>query len=91
MRVVNSIIALGVTAAFLGGAAVALLISAPLHAVPIYVCFVATFLALLACLLCACSIMIATARRERLSVERIIDLTVDRMLHRRGLEVVDDA
>ena len=84
----KAIILLGVAAAFLGGAAVALLIS---YALPdsLYVCFVATFIALLACLLACWAIMLDATRRERVTVERVVDLTVDRMLKRRGLEVVD--
>lgn len=81
---------LGSAASFFFGIAVALLASYPFGANSIYACFVALFFALAACITAAWMIVSECTRRERVRAERIIDLTVDRMLKRRGLELVDE-
>jgi hypothetical protein len=91
LPIVKTIISLGIGAAFLAGVSLALLVSYAL--VPntsMFVCFVALFIALAALLLGGWAIVLDATRRERLTVERIIDLTVDQLLRRRGLKVVDD-
>lgn len=79
---------LGISAAFLAGAAVALLASYPLPAHSIYLCFWAVFLGMAACVLTALAVVLHATHKQRVSVERVVDLTVDRMLQQRGLEVV---
>ena len=86
----SHICVLGGAAAFLGGAAVALLASYPIQDNSGYVGFIALFLAVVASLLAAWAIALYTTHNERVHAERIIDLTVDQILRKRGLEVVDD-
>lgn len=90
LSTVKTIICLGIGAAFLAGVSLTLLVSFPLGLGSYYLCFVATFIALVAVVLGGCAIVLEASRRERLTVERVIDLTVDQLLRRRGLEVVDD-
>lgn len=86
----KTIVVLGIASAFLGGAALALLVSYLFPAHSLYVCLWALVIGLKASLLGAWSVALYAAKRECVRAERIIDLTVDRMLKRRGLEVVDD-
>lgn len=89
LRLVSPVI-LGAAASFFSGVAVALLASYPIPQNSIFVCFVAIAFGLVACLLAAWAVVLACTRRERVRVERVIDLTVEQMLRRRGLELVDD-
>lgn len=77
-------------AAFFSGVAIALLASYPIPENSIYVCFIALFFGLAACMCTAWLIVQECTSRERVRAERVIDLTVDRMLERRGLELVED-
>lgn len=79
----------GCAAAFFAGIAVALLLSYPVPAETIYLGFLAIFAAVVACLFAAAAIALYATKRERVRVDRIVEVTVDRLLHRRGLELVD--
>lgn len=83
------IAALGIGAAFLAGTSTALLASYFVPAESIYVCFVAVFIGLAACALAAGAVALYAMRSERIRVDRLVEVTVDRLLQRRGLELVD--
>lgn len=85
----KAIIGLGIAASFLGGAALALLISYPLPRYTDYVLFIALFIALIACVLGAWSMILEATMRNRVHTDRIVEATVDHLLSRRGLELVD--
>lgn len=84
----SPIAALGCAATFLAGVAAALLASYPIPENSTYVCFVALFFALAACLAGGCAILLHTSKRERLRLERVVDLTVDALERRQGLGAV---
>lgn len=79
---------LGCGATFLAGVAAALLASYPIPENSLYVCFVALFFALGSCLAGAFAIVLYASKRERLRLERVIDLTVDAIERRQGLDAV---
>lgn len=93
---VKSIVILGGGAMFLAGAAVSLLASYPISKNNLYVCFVAMFVALAACVLAAVTIALyaardvnSTTRAERVRADHLVKMTVDEMLNRRSLERID--
>ena len=93
---VNPTVALGGVAMFLGGAAAALLASYPIPGNSIFVCFVALFVALAAALIGGAALALhainqhaANAEKHQVRVDRVVEATVDRLLKRRGLELVD--
>lgn len=83
------IFVLGAASAFLGGVALTLLISYLIPAHNIYACFWAALLGMVACVLSVGAVVLHATQKERVKVDRVVDLTVDRMLRGRGLEVVD--
>lgn len=85
----KSIATLGGVAMFLAGAAVSLLASYPISENNLYVCFVAVFVGLAACIVGGCAIALYATKTERIRTDRLVELTVDHLLKRRGLELVD--
>lgn len=92
----NAIAALGGTALFFGGAAAALLASYPIPENNLYVCFIAVLVGLASSILAVAALVLhatgsvnATTKVERVRVDRVVEATVDQLLKRRGLELVD--
>lgn len=83
------IFVLGVAAAFLGGVALTLLIGYLIPTHNVYACFWAALLGMASCVFSVGAVVLHATQKERVKVDRVIDLTVDRMLRQRGLEVVD--
>jgi hypothetical protein len=86
----NITFTLGALGSFLGGVALGLLLSYPIEAKSLIVCFWALYLLIAAALIGAVAIVFHATRSERVRAERVVDLTAEALLRRRGLEAVDD-
>jgi hypothetical protein len=94
--VTNPIAVLRGVATFLGGVSAALLASYPIPSNSMYICFIALFVALAACIIGAGAIALYATKQHaahvvenQVEVQQLVNLTVDQLLQRRGLELVE--
>ena len=66
-----------------------MLASYPIPANSIYVGFVAIFLGLLACFGGSGALALYAVKRHQVRVEHLVNATVDRVLRKQGLQLVD--